>query len=333
MDDYDLGREAHALELLRLALEQLDRAEQERQVAKDGAYVTDRYGQLRAHPGVAVERDSKTLAARLFRELALDPRPPLEDDQQGITTKRGKQWTAKRVRDTVENDVYVGDKGYPKLIERDRWQRIQDGLKRMDPAAVHRRKGGRSPAHDSFILRGVLFCLECGAPMHARTLAHGRAYTCRAVRQAEGTCDAPHVPAELIERHVLDHLSTFIGSVESWIIEQVDQREDEHEQRLDAIKRERRKLAELDASRERHFAQYTKLVEAEDELATYALEAVGRIDQDRAAQDRGGRGDRSRVDRAARPGRRAGLLPRAGRPGQREGAPGAGGAGAERRAA
>ena len=125
-------------------------------MAKDGAYVTDRYGQLRAHPGVAVERDSKTLAARLFRELALDPRPPLEDDQQGITTKRGKQWTAKRVRDTVENDVYVGDKGYPKLIERDRWQRIQDGLKRMDPAAVHRRKGGRSPAHDSFILRGVL---------------------------------------------------------------------------------------------------------------------------------------------------------------------------------
>lgn len=122
--------------------------------------------------------------------------------------------------------------------------------------------------------------------MYARTLAHGRTYTCRAVRQAAGTCTAPHVPAELIERHVLDHLSTFIGSVESWIIEQVDRREDEHEQRLSAIKREQRKLDELDRRREKHFAQYSKLVEAGDELATYALEAVGRIDRDREAQEK-----------------------------------------------
>ncbi len=83
VDDYDLDREPHARELLRMALEQLDRAEEVRQrVVKDGAYVTNRHGEVRAHPAIAVEKDAKTLTARLFRELALDPRPPIEDDQR-----------------------------------------------------------------------------------------------------------------------------------------------------------------------------------------------------------------------------------------------------------
>jgi phage terminase small subunit len=80
-DDYDLIREAHCLELLRMALEQMDRAEQARQqIAKDGAYSTNRHGEVRPHPGIGVEKDATTLAARMFRELALDPAPPIEDD-------------------------------------------------------------------------------------------------------------------------------------------------------------------------------------------------------------------------------------------------------------
>lgn len=73
--DFDLS--PSDLRLLQGAAESWDRAQEARQrIAADGAYLADRFGQLRAHPGVAVERDARTLFARLLRELSLDIEPP-----------------------------------------------------------------------------------------------------------------------------------------------------------------------------------------------------------------------------------------------------------------
>lgn len=78
--DYRLDREPHALETLRLALEALDRAEQAREaLARHGTTFTDRFGQPRVRPEVAIERDSRLAALRAFRELSLDG-AVVEDD-------------------------------------------------------------------------------------------------------------------------------------------------------------------------------------------------------------------------------------------------------------
>jgi P27 family predicted phage terminase small subunit len=76
MDTYT-DFDSHHVRLLTLAGESWDRGVEARErIAKDGAYLTDRWGQLRAHPAVAVERDSRIAFARILRELALDVATP-----------------------------------------------------------------------------------------------------------------------------------------------------------------------------------------------------------------------------------------------------------------
>lgn len=72
--DYSL--EEHHERLLTLACEALDRGFEAREVlAREGAYFTDRFGQRRGHPALAVERDSRLAFARVLRELDLDGEP------------------------------------------------------------------------------------------------------------------------------------------------------------------------------------------------------------------------------------------------------------------
>jgi P27 family predicted phage terminase small subunit len=69
--------EPHHLQILERACESLDRLRQaQAAIAKDGAYVRDRFGGLKAHPGVAVERDSQNAFLRAVRELGLDIEAP-----------------------------------------------------------------------------------------------------------------------------------------------------------------------------------------------------------------------------------------------------------------
>lgn len=75
LKDFEL--EPHHVRVLTLAGEAWDRCTEARErLAADGAYFQDRFGQLRTHPAVAVERDSRIACARLIRELDLDVDPP-----------------------------------------------------------------------------------------------------------------------------------------------------------------------------------------------------------------------------------------------------------------
>ena len=78
-EEYDL--EPHHVKLLEMACVAWDRCENARQViSTDGATFIDRYGQPKARPEVAIERDSRIAFTRLVRELDLDfqgsERPP-----------------------------------------------------------------------------------------------------------------------------------------------------------------------------------------------------------------------------------------------------------------
>ncbi len=71
--------ESHHLKLLTAAAECWDRAQQAREIlVAEGLCTTDRFGQRRAHPAAAIERDAKGLFARLVRELGLDVEGPSE---------------------------------------------------------------------------------------------------------------------------------------------------------------------------------------------------------------------------------------------------------------
>jgi phage terminase small subunit len=75
--DYEMS--PHHLELLRLACEALDRATEARlAVEKAGAFFKNRHGEVKPHPGLAVERDNRALFGRLLRELNLDSEAPAE---------------------------------------------------------------------------------------------------------------------------------------------------------------------------------------------------------------------------------------------------------------
>ena len=67
VEDFEL--EAHHIRILRLACQAWDDGQKARAaLAKHGAIYTDRFGQPRARPEVAIERDARIAFARLIRE-------------------------------------------------------------------------------------------------------------------------------------------------------------------------------------------------------------------------------------------------------------------------
>jgi P27 family predicted phage terminase small subunit len=69
----DYALEPHQLAVLVKGLEAYDRAEQARRmIAADGLVITSRLGETKAHPAVAIERDSRTAFLAAVKQLGLD---------------------------------------------------------------------------------------------------------------------------------------------------------------------------------------------------------------------------------------------------------------------
>lgn len=79
----DFELESHHVRLLQAACESWDRMQAARETLEtEGSFYRNQNDEPRAHPALAVERDSRIAFARMIRELGLDgspdpdPRPP-----------------------------------------------------------------------------------------------------------------------------------------------------------------------------------------------------------------------------------------------------------------
>ncbi|GAG32556.1 unnamed protein product [marine sediment metagenome] len=69
--------ELHHEQILELAGASWDRAlEAKEAVDQDGAYIEDRFQQIRAHPAIDIQLRSTITYSRLMREIGLDLEPP-----------------------------------------------------------------------------------------------------------------------------------------------------------------------------------------------------------------------------------------------------------------
>jgi site-specific DNA recombinase len=138
------------------------------------------------------------------------------------TSRRGKKlggtsFAAQGVLTLLSNPVYVGkrrmesgeliDCSWPGIIEPELFQRAQDLLARN---SADRPNPRRSP-HYVYLLEGLLRCGSCHGGM-SRAIGHGRTrayfyYRCsRKQRSAGHACMLREVPAEAVEKFVLEQL-------------------------------------------------------------------------------------------------------------------------------
>jgi hypothetical protein len=188
---------------------------------------------------------------------------------------------ARTLRPLCRNTAYVGDKNYPRIIEDEQWQAVQSILDGLTPVDRAYHRGGRRPIDNTFMLRGICFCAECGAPMHVKRDV--RTYSCRERHLATGLCSSRQVPADVADKCVLKHLHWFVGSVDDWIAERLRERDGERDRAEAAVTVERATLATLEAIRVKLCDRYEAVID-DDRLARLALEAVGRKDDEIEAQ-------------------------------------------------
>jgi site-specific DNA recombinase len=183
-------------------------------------------------------------------------------NEEGYRTKQGYPWREPRVRDTLSNPVYAGRVVWHR---REPDEEVQDGLHEaiIDPEVFdalgvkiglrNRGKTGGRPA-PAAALSGIAVCDACGQRMESRRSGHVRkdgsrqtVYLCASRRYNTGTCDAPRVEGEKVDRAIIARLTAWTTDWEAWKDEQAK-----------ALELERAALAAELASREQDLAQRVK---------------------------------------------------------------------------
>lgn len=125
--------------------------------------------------------------AKTVRQLAEDftnGRPlyalAVDLNNRGITKPLGNKWEPKDIRRTLSNPAYTGlrqfkgeivaEGSWPRIIERDLWDRLQLELKR--------RKGRQRITKASHLLSGLLYCANCHTKLAAGMNGKYESYIC-----------------------------------------------------------------------------------------------------------------------------------------------------------
>jgi site-specific DNA recombinase len=151
----------------------------------------------------------------------------------------------------LKNPLYIGKLPYKSelfngehaaIVDFDVWQRVQAKL------ASNGRHGNYSVRNKmGAMLRGLLFCAACDAPMmHTFTSKNGarlyRYYVCTSAKKhGSASCPSPSVPAEELEQFVVQQFRK-IGTDGRLLAETIDQTRRQAEQSTAELKAEQRRL-------------------------------------------------------------------------------------------
>jgi site-specific DNA recombinase len=172
-------------------------------------------------------------------------------NKAGHRTRAGNAWTRRQVQNVLTNHHYAGlvvwrrgtaeqevrQGRHPALMPPERFERLLLGRASRDKAVTGRPRGGRPTTRYALAKLGV--CDECGSRLYATTSpykrkdgTHQRSYTCAHVHMQDGLCNAPKIPATVVDGAIIEHLDKVFVDFRGWI-EQMTQGVSAHRDALE----------------------------------------------------------------------------------------------------
>lgn len=138
-------------------------------------------------------------------------------NEQGYTTRRGKDWAYQTVRDLIKNDFYKGTRSYmiksddpiiiengvDAIIDNQTWERAQQAFRPANKGAgakPRRQRNGRI-----YGLTGKIVCGLCGMGICGKGGSQYQYYVCWNM-EGRKTCSCKRIRKEVLEQYVLEQI-------------------------------------------------------------------------------------------------------------------------------